>query len=44
MTQWDGNGDGSVTFDEFCDYFSGVSCSIDGDDYFETMMKNAWQL
>jgi len=42
MVQWDGNGDGTVSFDEFCDYFAGVSSSIDGDDYFEVMMKNSW--
>jgi len=45
MTQWDTqNQDGIVTFEEFCDYFSGVSASIDGDDYFATMMKNSWKL
>jgi hypothetical protein len=45
MTQWDTqNQDGIVTFEEFCDYFSGVSSSIDGDDYFATMMKNSWKL
>jgi len=44
MMQWDGNGDGSVSFEEFLDYFGGVSSSIDSDEYFETMMKKAWQL
>ena len=45
MTQWDTqNQDGIVTFDEFCDYYSGVSCSIDSDDYFGVMMTNAWKL
>lgn len=44
MSQWDLDGNGNVTFEEFCDYFSGVSCSIDGDDYFEVMMKNSWKL
>lgn len=45
MTQWDTREkDGIVTFEEFCDYFEGVSCSVDSDDYFATMMKNAWKL
>ena len=44
MTQWDGNGDGTVSIEEFEDYFAGVSSSIDRDDYFETMMKNSWKL
>ena len=45
MMQWDTqNKDGIVTFDEFCEYYEGVSCSVDSDDYFGTMMKNAWKL
>ena len=45
MTQWDTQEqDGVVTFDEFCDYYEGVSCSIDRDDYFALMMKRAWKL
>lgn len=45
MSQWDTQeADGIVTFDEFCDYYEGVSCSIDRDDYFEVMMKSAWKL
>lgn len=45
MTQWDcQEQDGIVTFDEFCDYYSGVSCSIDTDNYFGVMMTNAWKL
>ena len=45
MTQWDCQvADGIVTFEEFCDYYEGVSCSIDRDDYFELMMKRAWKL
>ena len=45
MVQWDTQiADGIVTFDEFCDYYEGVSCSIDRDDYFELMMKKAWKL
>jgi hypothetical protein len=45
MTQWDTQEkDGIVTFDEFMEYYEGVSCSIDRDDYFELMMKRAWKL
>ena len=45
MSQWDTQqADGIVTFEEFCDYYEGVSCSIDRDDYFEVMMKQAWKL
>jgi hypothetical protein len=33
-----------VTFDEFLDYFKDVSASVDKDDYFEVMMKNAWKI
>lgn len=45
MSQWDSQeADGIVTLDEFYEYYEGVSCSIDRDDYFELMMKNAWKL
>ncbi len=30
--------------DEFCRYYSNVSASIDDDDYFELMLRNAWHL
>lgn len=33
-----------VTWDEFVDYYRNVSCSIDNDEYFELMIKNAWNL
>jgi len=45
MGQWDTlEKDGVVTFDEFIEYYKDVSCSVDEDDYFELMIRNAWQL
>jgi Ca2+-binding EF-hand superfamily protein len=37
-------GDGRVSFNEFCDYYSNVSASIDDDEYFKLMITNAWNL
>ena len=39
-----GEVDGKVTFDEFCNYYSNVSMSIDNDEYFELMIRNAWRI
>lgn len=36
--------DGSVTFEEFVEYYKNISCSIDNDDYFSLMMNNSWNL
>jgi DNA-directed RNA polymerase subunit N (RpoN/RPB10) len=36
--------DGKVTADEWVDYYRNVSASIDDDDYFELMMRNAWHI
>jgi Ca2+-binding EF-hand superfamily protein len=45
MAQWDTQSrDGTVTFEEFCDYYSDVSASIEDDDYFIAMIKSAWKL
>ena len=44
MKKWDKDGDHSVTGDEFIDYYEWVSASIDNDDYFELMIRNAWHI
>ena len=45
MSQWDTQvADGIVTFEEFLDYFTDISASIDSDDYFAGMMKNTWKI
>jgi hypothetical protein len=36
--------DGKVTPVEFCQYYGNVSSSIDSDDYFELMIRNAWHI
>jgi hypothetical protein len=36
--------DGKVTPAEFLEYYESVSASIDLDDYFELMMRNAWHI
>ena len=36
--------DGIVTRAEFEDYYKDLSAGIDSDDYFETMVRNAWKL
>ena len=44
MAQWDRNQDGTITPEEFEEYYKDVSASIDGDDYFELMIRNAWHI
>lgn len=36
--------DGIVTIDEFVEYYTNVSASIDDDMYFASMMNAAWNL
>lgn len=45
MSQWDTQRkDSKVTPAEFCEYYADVSASIDEDDYFELMIRNAWHI
>ena len=39
-----GEKDGKVTRHEFENYYHNISASIDNDDYFELMMRNAWHI
>jgi len=39
-----GEVDGIITQKEFESYYSNVSASIDSDDYFELMIRNAWHI
>jgi Ca2+-binding EF-hand superfamily protein len=43
-SMWDKNQDGTVTEEEFLDYYADMSVNIDSDDYFELMIRNAWHL
>jgi len=36
--------DGKVTLAEFIEYYKNISASIDNDDYFELMIRNAWHI
>jgi Ca2+-binding EF-hand superfamily protein len=40
----DTNRDGEITRPEFLEYYKDVSASIDEDDYFELMIRNAWHI
>ena len=36
--------DGIVTLEEFLEYYSSISASIDNDDYFEQMINSSWNI
>src|SRR6185437_6291363 len=38
------NADGRITLDEFIEYYTNVSASLDNDEYFAIMMNNSWNL
>ncbi|KAK8882116.1 hypothetical protein M9Y10_044756 [Tritrichomonas musculus] len=44
VASYDHDGDGTITRDEFIDYYREISPSIDTDEYFAEMMKSAWKL
>jgi len=45
MDQWDTDKkDGYVSREEFLEYYADLSCSIDDDDYWELMIRNAWHI
>lgn len=47
MLQWQAHSkqkDDIITLEEFIDYYDWISMSIDRDDYFELMMRNAWHI
>jgi Ca2+-binding EF-hand superfamily protein len=45
LAQFDGpDKDGKITKEEFAHYYKNVSASIDDDDYFELMIRNAWHI
>ena len=45
MKVWDRvDVDGRISFAEFEEYYKDLSASIDDDDYFELMIRNAWRM
>jgi Ca2+-binding EF-hand superfamily protein len=44
LSTYDGNHDGKVTVEEFIEHYQWISASIESDDYFELMMRNAWHI
>jgi hypothetical protein len=39
-----GQRDRTISLNEFIEYYNNISCSIDNDEYFEMMIRNAWNL
>ena len=37
-----GNNDGTITFQEFFDYYTDLSMSVPNDEYFVRMLESAW--
>jgi calcyphosin len=40
----DKNGDGTITYNEWNDYYAAVSSSVDRDEYFIDLLKSCWRL
>jgi len=40
----DKNGDGQITKSEWNDHYAAISASVDNDDHFCLLMKNAWKI
>lgn len=36
--------DSKVSLEEFIEYYTNISASIDNDDYFALMMNNSWNI
>lgn len=36
--------DGKITLDEFIEYYTNISASLDNDEYFALMMNSSWNL
>ena len=36
--------DGQITLEEFVEYYTNISASIDNEEYFALMMNNSWNL
>jgi hypothetical protein len=36
--------DGRITLDEFIEYYTNISASLDNDEYFALMMNSSWNL
>ena len=36
--------DGQITLDEFIEYYTNISASIDNEEYFALVMNNSWNL
>mmetsp|Transcript_137358 Transcript_137358/g.238901 ORF Transcript_137358/g.238901 Transcript_137358/m.238901 type:complete len:283 (-) Transcript_137358:1170-2018(-) len=41
---WDRNGDDNITMEEFMEYYHDISSSIENNQYFELMIRNAWHI
>ena len=44
ISAWDKDGNATITFKEFCEYYEDLGAPIDNEDYFELMIRNAWHI